>query len=102
MAQRRDRARLGFESRPAIGAMGAILGKRPDADGPIEPPVAGRIDLAHPSDPDEGLDLVRSESRPGRERHRRRSGLAEGNLSEFPAVAKDYGESPPHITPTVW
>src|SRR5262245_50510940 len=30
------------------------------------------------------------------------SQATEGNLSEFPAVAKDCGESPPHITPRVW
>ena len=55
MIQRRDGASLAFE------AVAKLLGDQLDGDRPVQPRVAGLIDLTHPSRADRRDDLIRAE-----------------------------------------
>ena len=44
-----DRARLAFETLPALGIGRAIVGKDFDRDDAVETGVAGAVDFAHPA-----------------------------------------------------
>ena len=65
MIQRRDRARLAFEALAQLRVGRERGGENLDRDRPIEPRVAGLVDLAHAACPEGGEDLVRAEAGAG-------------------------------------
>jgi hypothetical protein len=66
---RRNRARLAFEPREAVGVLRERVRQYLDGDRPVEARVAGLVDLAHPACADGKLDLVRTETRAGGKGH---------------------------------
>ena len=69
MVEGRDRPGFLLEAAQPVG-VGAHLGRQHlDGHVPPEPRVPRPVDLAHPSEPDQVEDLVRPETRAGREGH---------------------------------
>ena len=62
VGQLRDRARFAIEPFAEQGIGGERGGEDLDGDGPVEPRVAGSIDLAHAARADRRDDLVRAEA----------------------------------------
>ena len=70
MRERGHRLRFALESRPPIGVTGYGRRQHLDGDVAVEPGVPGSIDLAHAAGAKRGGDLVGTEARANRERHR--------------------------------
>ena len=62
MGERGDGARLTLEAQPSLGIRGEIRRQDLDGDGPIEPRVAGLVDLAHAASAERRLKLIRAET----------------------------------------
>ena len=70
--ERRNRLRLALESRPPIRTSRR---QHFDGDGAIESGVTRLVDLAHPSGPKSGDNLIRTEAGSRSQGHRRSGGL---------------------------
>src|SRR5215831_1316592 len=68
--QRRGGSRLLQEATLGIVATNCVARKHFDGDGPMQPRIAGAVDLAHASCAKDGLNLVRTEARAWRDGHR--------------------------------
>ena len=69
MGQLRDDARLAIQPLLVFGRVGQVGGQHLDGHGAIEAAVGGFVDLAHAAGPDQGDDLIGSESGAGGECH---------------------------------
>ena len=69
MGERGDRRRFAFEAGPPPGIVAELPRQHLDGDAAIEPGVPGGVDLAHATGPQRIHDLVRAETRSGRQRH---------------------------------
>ena len=63
VAEGGNRAGFRFESRAAVGSLGAIGVQHLDGDQTIQACIAGLVDLAHPAGPNQRQDLVRAKPR---------------------------------------
>jgi len=61
-----DRAGLALEARAALFVPGKLRGQDLDGDRPVEPRVAGAVDLVHPPGAEGREELVRTEARSDR------------------------------------
>ncbi len=74
VAEGGDGPRLALEPRQPLGVAGHLLGQDLDRDLAPQTRVPRSVHLAHPPGPDEAEDLVRPETRAGREGHGRSAG----------------------------
>ena len=75
MGERGHGARLALESQPSLGIRGEILRQDLDGDRPIEPRVAGLVDLAHAAGAERRLKLIRAETSASGKGHALRPGV---------------------------
>ena len=84
MIQRSEQARLALEPRKPLPIRCQGFRKRLDGHCPVERRIAGAIDLAHPTPPDQRFDLVAAETDAGLDDHKSAAILDEHGLRSLP------------------